>query len=435
MSITGTTTLAAARAPARWRSRDYRETLAAILPAILAGYILFGFPLIYEFGNTQAKAVTEPDLFINKLVFPGLFLTALAMFLSVRPRFDFWRKPAIMAMIAYAALCGLSVFWALAPDVTWSKFLLLVLALGIQCLCVLTTGSLERCLKPIFWVVAAAMAINLLVVLALPAGPIGHQGIYSHKNLLGSYATLGLLFGLGGMASRRSMVRATGLFMVLAAAFILVESLSKTSLLLAIIVPVMGFGMFVARRCLAVALPIQFVVATAMILFIYHVLGSVYGFDIGTISTAVAGEPTFTGRTPLWEFALSRVAERPMLGHGYMSFWNIGVLSPAHSAEPGFIHETPHAHNGYIDTLLYLGWAGFAILAAIIVAVFGAVDRIVRQRPRFGFVVLCLACLPILHNLLESRWFAPLEATMVCFMLILFSSAVEGRPRRSDYEW
>ena len=416
-------------------ARDYRRTLASLLPAIQAGYILIGFPLIYRGNPAETQVAVEPDYFLNKLIFPVLFMVALALFLAVRPQFHFWRKTPVMLVVTYVALAGLSTVWSLAPDRSFDKFLLLVLALGIPCMAILICGSLERCLKPIFWVVAAAMAINLVVVLLTDPGPIGHQGIYSHKNLLGSYCSLGVAFGLAGMSSRWSVYKAAGLFALVAALLILVQSQSKTSLMLAVMVPALAWGMVFARRHLAVSLPVQAVLVALGLTFAFNVLSTSYGFGIGTISNAIAGEPTFTGRTSLWEFSLDNVAQRPLLGHGYQAFWNIGKAAPSHRAEPGFIHVTPHAHNGYIDTMLELGVIGLVVLVLILLAMFAVVDRIVRERPRIGHLALTLLCLPIFHNMLESTWFSPLEATMACLFLILFTSAVQGLPREPRHDW
>lgn len=414
---------------------QYRKILASFLPALLFAYILIAFPLIYNTPDTGTGAASAPDFFLNELVFPALFLMALGLFLADRPIFRFWRKPPIMVLAAYCGFCGLSISWALAPEISFDKFALLLLALGLPSLSILVAGSLESCLKPMFWVMAATMAINLAAVVLMPAGPIGHEGIYPHKNLLGVYAALGAIFGLGGLCSRSSFKKFVGLVMIVSACVILTASDSQTSLLLTLIIPLTASVMFVVRRNLRIALPVQVLLLLAGVLFCLYVLGMTHGVGIGTISMMVSGEPTFTGRTDIWEFALSKIAERPLHGYGLRSFWNIGVASPSHGAAPGFLHVTPHAHNGYLDIMLELGWIGLTLLILLIMAVLGVVDRMVRERPGTGYFALCLVCLPVLHNLLESTWFEPLDATMVPFLLIVFMSAVEQRPTEHRHGW
>ncbi len=73
---------------------------------------------------------------------------------------------------------------------------------------------------------------------------------------------------------------------------------------------------------------------------------------------------TFTGRIPLWEFLISHyLDERPYFGYGFQGFW-----TPEHilrtSASQGWLIQ--HAHSGYLNVLLELGYVGLGIFAAVL---------------------------------------------------------------------
>lgn len=429
--ITSGTTFHDGAIPARVNA-GYRATVASFIPAALMAYNLVVFHILYMQPGDLAA---DQDYFLNRLVFPGLFLAALALFLAERPPVRLWRCLPVTSLAAFCLLCLASVTWALAPDVTLNKSLLLIMSLGAVGISTLVAGSVQRCLKPLFWVVFAGMALNLAVVLLTPPGPIGHQGIYSHKNTLGAYCALGVLFGIAGMASRRSLYKAAGLFTIAACLLMLVESLSKTALLLAVLAPAMAFAMLTVKRLLRIALHVQIVLALGALLFWVQISNAVNGPGIAEVSTAISGEPTFTGRTHVWDFALEYASRRPFLGYGYHSFWAIGAASPSHRAEPGFIHVTPHAHNGYIDTMLGLGFVGLALLALILISAIGTLDRMTAAQPKVAFICLGFICLPLLHNLLETTWFEPIDATMLPLVLVLFAPAVSRQPTGERHEW
>jgi exopolysaccharide production protein ExoQ len=88
----------------------------------------------------------------------------------------------------------------------------------------------------------------------------------------------------------------------------------------------------------------------------------------GLYSSQLAGRgtdslSTLTGRLPLWSMALQFVAERPILGYGFYSFW-----TPAHIQyfSQRLDWDVPESHNGYIELLLSLGLVGLSLYLTLI---------------------------------------------------------------------
>jgi O-antigen ligase len=83
--------------------------------------------------------------------------------------------------------------------------------------------------------------------------------------------------------------------------------------------------------------------------------------NIDRVLALFAKNATLTGRTTLWEILWRRFQERPIVGFGYEAFWKQypqGIMPPGWVEGDGF---AIHAHNGYIDIALALGFAGLIL--------------------------------------------------------------------------
>ena len=78
----------------------------------------------------------------------------------------------------------------------------------------------------------------------------------------------------------------------------------------------------------------------------------------------------------------------------------------------------PNAHNGYYDTMLELGYVGYALLVTFIIATFHAVGRVVDRDPARAWLVLSLALYVIFWNYLESLWMRGFEFLWVVFLIV-----------------
>jgi O-antigen ligase len=84
--------------------------------------------------------------------------------------------------------------------------------------------------------------------------------------------------------------------------------------------------------------------------------------NIASETAMIGKDSTLTGRTDLWKLSLRAVEERPLWGYGYGAFW--GKNSPrARPIREEVNWGAPHAHDGYIDLALELGFVGILIYA------------------------------------------------------------------------
>jgi O-antigen ligase len=110
--------------------------------------------------------------------------------------------------------------------------------------------------------------------------------------------------------------------------------------------------------------------------------------------------PTLTGRIPLWKNLLHFVAERPILGYGYNSFWITDRILLI-LRKTGFL--LANSHNSYIEIMLSIGIPGLALFFISQVA---AIKRICfyifkLKKDEYLFFLLILIWM-ILHRMMES---------------------------------
>jgi exopolysaccharide production protein ExoQ len=277
--------------------------------------------------------------------------------------------------------------WSPAPGPTLRASVQLALTVGIA---LLTAGFL----RPRAF--ASAMSVSLLfgAVLSLIFGRYGVDGmtgatvflgVFASKNTMALFMSFLAIFSTAVLADRGQpmVLRLLALFSFLLSIPLLLRAHSIGALLttsVSFIVLVLTFVFARARPrerlllltgALALALPVVVVVA---VLAFEGVLGeAIARFVIGVLGK----DTTMTGRTVLWDIALSEIHKRPLFGIGYSGFWLQGNLL-AESIWRHFSIESRmgfHFHDTFLEVAVELGWVGVAALTLTLVL---AVERMVR---------------------------------------------------------
>ncbi len=413
--------------------QGYRRRLAALLPAMDLAYLMLVWPLVYARGYVPADlssgpvAEAQPAL-LNRLFFPGLAALAVILLIAERHRIGRLRLLGSCLLIAFFGYLALTSAWALVPATVLTRLSLYVLLLISLIPAALLVDRLDDILRPMFWVTVAAVAVNVASIAVVHTTSIGFPGIYTHKNTLGANATIAGLFAIYALTRADHRIRVAGFLCLPAILGLLLISESKTSLGLLLLVPPAALFAVATRRRLRIALPILMVVLTIPAAFL--VSGGVPGFDYRDISRVVSGDPSFTGRTDLWKFSASQIAERPMTGWGFQSFWGIGPASPATKMTDTFIARAPHSHNGYIDMALEGGLIAVSLFLSIILMVAWWIDRLVDRDVGAGFLMTSCLLYMLWQNLFETDWLHGTTTSNVLLMLMMVS-AVALRNGRS----
>lgn len=193
---------------------------------------------------------------------------------------------------------------------------------------------------------------------------------------------------------------ASGVAAVLAFAFWLVEkrarffwlaALMLTSTVMsdsatAILSALAGFMVVLWFRFRAMRVLISLVGFVALVLWAYGEIANIWGSLLGMLGRT----SDLTGRSVIWPLVMGLAKEHPELGYG------IGA-GPDLSPYLGF---SAHAHNGYLQLLLELGYVGVALFAGSLI--FLAV-RIIRTRDAvLGGVLAVFLVVNIANNFLVS---------------------------------
>ncbi len=103
-------------------------------------------------------------------------------------------------------------------------------------------------------------------------------------------------------------------------------------------------------------------------------------------------EATLTGRTHIWSLLVPYVWKKPLLGYGEGGFWTTALREQIES----------HAHNGYLDAVLELGFLGLFLLLIFIFAATKKYLSLTEQFNKISFLFISFVFMFLIHNCAES---------------------------------
>lgn len=257
------------------------------------------------------------------------------------------------------------------------------------------------------------------------------RGLTTHKNGLGNLGTLGLVFWMHGLVSRR--VRPLAAMVGVAVCFAcIILSRSSTSLAMGLEAVLVSMVFMKLPPRAARHIPTLVWTLTALCLvygmaMLKIIPGS--GILFAPITMITGKNLTFTGRADIWDIVLEHVRMRPLLGSGYGAYWDPAptpgnesyeVFVRLHTFYPG------QAHNGYVDTLNDLGYVGLLLLMCMLVYYVRQSLRLFNQlqRPAQGSLYLLLFLQQAMANFTEAHW---LSVRSVNFVIMTFATFALAR--------
>jgi exopolysaccharide production protein ExoQ len=399
---------------------------AAILPSLIIGYSALIDPLLnyglaqgFEYGGVQVGGESKSTT-LTKLVVPLFMGLSLALAALSRPAVPRCLMLVVVPGALFLVLCAASAIWSADPShtVTYSIYQSVLYFSLLISVCV--ARNPDRVLSNLIVMFGAVVAVNLGFAFLFHPTEIGHPGIYSHKNTLGSFGGLAALFGIYGFFARKNILRLISFFTMLGAAALVLASGSKTALGLLLLAPVLATAIYVFAKFTRSGPVVACLLIAGIAVFGFMTVGQVIDFTYEDLLYLIFGDPTFTGRTGIWQFVASHIEEAPVFGHGYRVFWSLGAASPKHASEIEFIRTIGSAHSGYYDIALDLGFVGLIILVGIILTTITVVFDF-RMRPGWQsllFLSVIFYCLG--RNFMESVLFWSTQFDNLCFMLVGF---------------
>ena len=272
--------------------------------------------------------------------------------------------PALLALLAVA-----SCAWSLDPLLTLRRALPFAFA-GLFGLWFSARFPVARQLS-ILRIALVALALGTIALVLLdPAIGLDHssghgadwQGVFTQKNACGRIMVLGTAVVLFG--GRLTMSRFGALLLFI---FVLVMSGSRAAWLIEVSLLFLWVALAMARRVgrrlrtlLAMAAPIKIAAFGMALLLGVHRLVPFLGRD-----------PTLSGRAAIWLQVSRFILQRPLLGYGYDAFWR-GMQGPSFQIAASLHFIVAHAHNGFLEIALELGFAGVLLFGLSWVRAWGA---------------------------------------------------------------
>ncbi|MBW4593975.1 MAG: O-antigen ligase family protein [Brasilonema angustatum HA4187-MV1] len=311
------------------------------------------------------------------LVLPSAVVTFIRFFvwgMSTLLVAVFWKKTIILCrknilLCILSVIALLSFLWSEFPDFTLfnSRDILMMTSFSLY---FATRFNQKEQVQVIANALLIGCFLSIIAALVLPsvgihqasdameAHPGAWKGVYGHKNNFGSMMVLSSItfFTLPKENSFFYKWFGFGLSLVL-----MLLSTSKTSLVLSfvLIFIIMFYKNFRWHGKISV------IFTNIGILLLGCIIVPLLTYWVELL-TGLGRDATFTGRTPIWTYALGRLMERPLLGYGRGAFW--APKSP-YAIEAGQALGTgwvaPHGHNGFLDIALDLGLIGFSLFLII----------------------------------------------------------------------
>jgi O-antigen ligase len=353
---------------------DANQRIAAIVRNLVLFVVLlhlFMFKLDSLFADpTESEMVTDVTSdagnLYNQLLLPVLFFTVCILVRTYRVP----GRALFAAMIPAAPmllLIALSTLWSEYPELTIRRAFHEIIEVTTLTLLASCFSNATEIFKVFFRTFLAIACLDLLsaAIFSNVFTSIGFAGIHGHKNLAGQFFVVALpVYLLGTLHREISGNRFIGLLALLSCIAMLILSDSKTSIGAAIF----GFASVLITRGLShrdLAARVPYLVASAL-----GLLCAIATLTIWTpneLLETLVGDPTLTGRDSVWQYAMNKFDESPVLGAGYGAIWQIGLSIQTALKEVGVFIVFNEAHNGYLDLAAQVGIVGIPCLLAYLV--------------------------------------------------------------------
>ncbi len=399
------------------------------------GFILFAI-LMFS-GAVEGLLLQTAEGIAGPIAQLGYVLCYLGALVLLMPhaRFvlrDIWHAWAAWLMVILAFV---SVTWSVAPDATIKKSVALMGSMLFVYMLSVRYPFIQI-IRYLSVISALTGFLSLLLGALVPAigvmqveVPGAWSGVWMHKNTLGGMMAFGGFFAMIG-ASFDKRFRRYYFALVLLCLFMIIVSWSKTSLLLFCL----AIGSVIGIRALQNSM-------LAGLLAIYggviggSVLGFLMIFSPHLLFKAIGKDPSFTGRTPIWQAIYEVIDRHPMLGYGYGAFWENPETGPGYFIQRAVLWEVLSAHQGWLEVWLQVGKVG-VILIAIYLASSFVLGLLRLRRDLMSSFTLPYIVLMVLYCFSESVlmiqnnlvWMGLVLATIYIWRHTFMRSDVPGAP-------
>lgn len=394
-----------------WRLAPLPWRKAVPYAAFLGGFSLIMIPLLgpiavlsfFGFGGVICVLEPRKSMRLAARFWPLLLFPVLAMLSSI------WSEAPHVTLRAAVQLFISFLLTILICGFLSSRAILRMILIGSALLCISAIPNLQRA---------------LLLGVPLTSSALGS------KNQVGfaAYILFAVACAVAIDPGQRRVFRVSSIGLIVLA--LLFGHLSKSGggvvsvLLTALLFPIFVLLSSLRPQGRTLVTFIGLILSAVAMLFRENINGFIATFRTDVLEK----NDTLTGRTYLWDAADRIYQAKPILGHGYASFWRHGNLDAEALWRWGGIANRSgfNFHNMFLETKIDLGLVGLVFLVATCIGILAAaVWRQLRwpNKP-FAFFVTAV-CVLFFRATVENGLIAQFSLST----LILLATAVHSRSR------
>jgi exopolysaccharide production protein ExoQ len=396
------------------------DTLASLM-AVLAFNAYLG---LWKDGGAREEGLTNTIAYdgpLNSLpIIWGALALGAVIFVCLAARV-FPRPNRWLTLLVGLAMA--SALWSEVPKSAIGGTLLLIAAYALISMHVRITPVDELIRKAIFAFLVIEVT-SLIAVFLLPDYGVSigihdgeWQGVFTHKNQLGSFAVLAFCVSYGDWLAQRRWVSAVA---ALLAVVLVIGSQSTTALFIFVgLVTLLSACTSASVRRTVYKLRLPFVILPLAV-GIFIVCASLF-MDLGSTDEKFG---TLSNRNLIWLYLFGKILISPWIGHG---FEQLSVLNAANGSDfssgVGFLVAS--AHNGFLEMLFALGAAGLIVTLITIISFAINLQQDALFPMMLGFLLLFL-----MENISESK-LAGFNGDFIVFLYLIEANAKNVRLKKS----
>lgn len=305
-----------------------------------------------------------------------------------------------------------SVFWSNSPVTSLKAGLILLFynLFSVYIVNKFTWASIAACLRLIFFIVGTSSFFIFSGYVTNDGGDGGGlAGILASKNSLGYLMSLAVVvYFIEAYRTKKGRLFNTA--MALFSGLVMLSAKSGGAMAL-----LFGLVVLTAAALLMEKLNVRYIPLVSVLLAIGFVAACIFVWSSTPLILNALGEDTgLTGRDKIWGAAWTAIRENFWLGLGPYSFWqpwkdNADNPSLVYLIDQGMtLFIAPHAHQGFLDVMVDLGFLGLmAFAGSLVIAVNQARSFFLRTRRLESFLPLLLIAYVFIQNISESRLLKP----------------------------
>lgn len=338
-----------------------------------------------------------------------------------------------LATIAWAVVCATQ---SAEPSVSLRRLIMAVIVIVLAASAVLIPASLKQLTRLLIGIGLFTLALCYFGLAVFPDAAIHSygdvlephltglwKGVFQHKNVT---APVMLMLVFVGLFAVQMGYAVAGWAMVIGSSVFLVGAGGKTAIALAPVI------LLISRWTLTARTAWRRTLSALGLLVVLNVItvGSVVLPPVAKLNEAIMPDPSFTGRTEIWDYGIENVRRRPLFGYGVGTFWRTStVISPENpdfddaipaGTVPAWIKLVSHSHNAFLDAALSMGIPGLLLLIGwLVVTPMADCNRIVATG-RTGPLALLLTRIWLLGIYLSSLEAIVFDRANPVWFLVLF---------------